>query len=354
MAYKIMRLTKYYDALRTNIPFFKTSNKQKAKILLNIAKFFRDKGKTIIKNKPVVAQIEPNSTCNLRCEMCIRDKVGTPIGTMGFEDFKKILEKLDCLFKVHLSGQGEPFLNKDFFKMVEYANKRGILVNTNTNATLLNEETIKKICKLDMGEIGISLESPEEKIYEKIRKGAKFKEVMGNVRKLTERLKEENKKTIVSFAITILKENVEDIPQFVKLAEKVGIKKIVFQTMQSKEDYVSKYSTKTRKQAVFDRGKRIKEKIEEAIKAAKEEGITLIFDEGKSSTGCVWPWRSIYISWNGYATACCKILDYRNPYFGNILKEDLWRVWNGEKYQEFRKFLRNRQAPLACRGCSMV
>ena len=349
-----MRLTKYYDALRTNTPFFKTSSKQKARILFNILKFFIDKGKFVIRNRPVVAQIEPNSTCNLKCEMCIREKIGVPIGTMNFEDFKKILEKLDCLFKIHLSGQGEPFLNKDFFKMVEYANQRGILVNTNTNATLLDEEAIRKICDVDMGEIGISIESPEEKTYEKIRKGAKFEELMRNIKNLTKKIKEENKKTIVSFAITILKENVDDIPKFVKLAERVGIKKIVFQTMQNKEDYLSKYSAKTRKQGVFDLAGKIEEKMEEAIKIAKEKGIILIFDEGKSSTGCVWPWRSIYISWNGFVTACCKILDYRTPYLGNILKEDLWKVWNGDEYQKFRRLLKDRKAPLPCRGCSMV
>jgi len=349
-----MKLAKYYDTLRTNSPFFKTPNKQKRKILLNIIKFFRDKGKIIIKNKPVVAQIEPNSTCNLRCEMCIRDKIGVPIGSMNFDNFKRILEKLDCLFKIHLSGQGEPFLNKDFFKMVEYANKRGILVNTNTNATLLNKEVIQKICNVDIGEIGISIESPEEKMYEKIRKGAKFEDVMENIENLTEKLKDENKKTIVNFAITILKENVEDIPKFVKLAERVGIKKIVFQTIQKKEDYVSKYSTKVKKQVVFNLTEKIKEKMQEAIKIARRSGITLIFDEGKSSNGCIWPWRSIYVTWDGYVTACCKILDYRNPYFGNLLEENLWKIWNGEEYQRFRKLLKERKAPNACKGCSMV
>jgi radical SAM protein with 4Fe4S-binding SPASM domain len=240
------------------------------------------------------------------------------------------------------------------FRSVEYANQRGILVNTNTNATLLEEEAIQKICSVNIGEIGISIESPEKKTYEKIRKGAKFEEVMRNIKRLTEKLKEENKKTIVSFAVTILKENVEDIPKFVKLAEEVGIKKIVFQTMQNKEDYLSKYSAKAKRQGIFDLAERVKEKVEEAMEIAKDRGISLIFDEGKGSIGCVWPWRSIYISWNGYATACCKILDYRSPYLGNILKEDLWKVWNGEEYQKFRNLLRDRKAPIPCRGCSMI
>lgn len=350
-----MRTAKYYDALRTNIPFFETSGRQKFKILLNILKFFRNRGKIIVKNKPVVAQIEPTSMCNLRCEMCIRDKIGVPIGTMNFEDFKKILEKLDCLFKIHLSGQGEPLLNKDFFKMIEYANQRGILVNTNTNATLLDEEAVQHICNVDIGEIGISLESSREKIYEKIRKGAKWKIVIENIKNLTKMLEEKKKKTIVSFAVTILKENFDEIPKFIELAKEVGIKKVVFQTMQNKEDYKSKYSDKAKKQAVYDLTDKIKEKMEEARELAGKNGIMLIFDEGKrNSVGCVWPWRSIYITWNGNVTACCKILNYRNPYFGNILKDDFWSLWNGKTYQEFRTLLKDRKAPVPCKGCSMV
>lgn len=348
-----MRLNKYYDAIRTNKPFFKTSLKQKIKILKNILIFFIDKRKLIIRNKPIIAQIEPTSLCNLKCEMCIRDKIGISMGNMTLENFKKILEKLDCLFKIHLSGQGEPFLNKDFFKMVKCANDRGIIVNTNTNATLLNDNVIKKICNVEIGEIAISIESTKKDIYEKIRKGAKFDKVIENVKNLNEKIREKNKKTIVSFAVTILKDNIDEIENFVRLTKIIGIKKIIFQIIQEKEDYVSKYNKNAKKQITSKLKTLIKQKMKEAKKIAKKNNIILIFDEEKSK-GCIWPWRSIYITWNGYVTPCCKILDYKKPYMGNILKEDFWKIWNGKEYQMFRKLLKERKAPLPCRGCNMV
>lgn len=348
-----MRFRKYYDALRTQTPFFKTSLKQKSKILKNILIFFMSKKKLILKNKPITAQIEPNSSCNLRCEMCIRDKIGMPIGDMKFEDFKIILEKLDSLFKIHLSGQGEPFLNKDLFKMIDYANKNGILVNTNTNGTLLTEKTIEEICKVEMGEIAVSLESANKKTYEKIRKGANFDKVIENIKNLNEKLKQKNKSTIVSFAVTILKDNVEEIPEFVNLANEVGIKKIIFQTIQSKEDYVSNYSEDAKKQGVINLWEKIKENMEKAKEVAKKNKIKLIFDEEKSK-GCLWPWRGIYVTWDGYVTACCKILNYKNPLMGNLIKEDFWKIWNGKEYQMFRKLLKERKAPVPCVGCNRV
>ncbi len=352
---KAEQFKKYYLAARANKPFLKTSLKQKYKIGANILKFFKNnRKKLIIDNKPVTAQIEPTSQCNLRCEFCIREKVNAEIGTMSFENFRKILDKLDCLFKIHLSGQGEPFLHPELFKMIKYANERGILVNTTSNGTVLTKKIIEDICKVEIGEITISIDSTKKELYESMRKGAKFDRLIENVKNLAEELKKKRRKTEVSFGIIILKENIDEIKEFVKLAEKLGVKKVVFQTLQNKEDYVEKYKLKIKSQRVNEAIERIKEKVNRAEKYGRERGIKVIFDEGKSNEGCVWPWRGIYITWNGYITPCCKILDYNKPGFGNILEEDFWKIWNGKEYQMFRKLLIERKAPVPCRGCSMV
>jgi len=353
---KIERFGKYYLAAKSNKPFFKTNLNQKVKILKNVSRFFSSNSNKplIINNKPVTAQIEPTSVCNLKCEMCVREKIGVPIGTMKFEDFKKILDKLDCLFKIHLSGQGEPFLNPDIFKMIRYANKRGILVNTTTNGSVLTKKIIDEICGVEIGEISISLDSTNKETYEKIRKGANFEKVTENVKNLTSELKRRKRGTIVSFAIVILKENFEEIPDFAKLAYKAGVKKIIFQTVQNKVDYVDKYNKKIKTQTVADFIEKIKSKIEEAKELGKKYKILVVFDEGKAGGGCIWPWRGIYITWNGYVTPCCKILDYRKPIMGNILQEDFWKIWNGKNYRMFRELLKKRMPPAPCRGCGMV
>lgn len=355
MLYPSIRFKKYYDALRYNKSFFRTSFNQRNKILWNSLKFLKSKlvKPLIINNKPVTAQIEPTSLCNLKCEMCIKNKIDVPIGSMSFENFKKILNELDSLFKIYLSGQGEPFLNPELFDMIKYADKRGITISITTSGTLLTKEMIDKICDVEIGEIGVSLESTNKKEYEKIRKGAKFDKVMKNVMNLNSQLSKNKKKTIVSFAVTILKKNINELPEFVKLAKKIGIKKIIIQTLQEKEDYVSKYSKEAKSQRVINLDKELKVKINEAKNLAKEYRINLIFDEEKS-TGCIWPWRGIYITWNGYVTVCCKIPDYRNPLIGNFFKEDFWKIWNGKHYQMFRKLLRKRKAPLPCKGCNEV
>jgi radical SAM protein with 4Fe4S-binding SPASM domain len=285
--------------------------------------------------------------------MCVREKEGVPLGSMSFENFKVIMDKLGPLYKAGISGQGELFLNKEVFKMIEYATKRGTLVHTVSNGTLIDKEIIQNICKLNLGEIAISLDSIKKEKYEKIRIGANFDIVIENIKNLVEELKRKNKKTIVSIATIIFKDNLDEIPKFVLLAKKLGVKKIAFQTLQTKENYVNDYDEYMKKQTV-ERGEKLKEKINESKEIAKKYGITLIFDEMKR-TGCQWPWRGIYVNWKGDVTACCKIFDYNSPLLGNLLKQDLKDIWNGPNYQRYRKFLSERKIPFkSCNGCNEV
>ena len=357
MNYKSMRFRKYYDAIRTNQSFSKTSLKQKAKIITNVMKFLRIQSKKplIIKNKPVTAQIEPTSLCNLGCRFCVRTKMGVPFGSMSFEIFKKILDKLDCLFKINLSGHGELFLNKEIFDMIRYANNRGILINISTNGTLLTKDVIDKICQVDIGEIGISVDSTKKEKYEKVRINANFGELMKNIKNLTEEIKKRKRKTIVSIAPIIFKNNIEELPEFVELGHKLGVNKISFQTLQTKENFFNSYDKEMKSQIVTSDSEsvKLKEKMIEAKKLGDIYEITIIFDEDESP-GCIWPWRGIYITYNGDVTACCKITESKEFELGNIIKQNFWEVWNGEKYQELRKLLKERKAPPACVGCNRV
>lgn len=353
--YKLMRARKYYDVMRTNRSFMKAPLKQKIKILNNTFTFFRtiSKKPLILKNKPVTAQLEPTSECNLRCSMCIRDKVGVPIGRMSFDDFKKILNRLDSLFKLGISGQGELFLHPQIFDMIEYANKRGIVVNINSNGTLLTDDIIEKICNSDIGEMGISVDSTKKEKYEKIRKGANFDKLLKNIKKLTEELEKNKRDTIVIMTPIIFKDNIDELPEFVELAKKIGVKKIAFQTLQTKENYMKNYGKDMKSQLVKNQIDKLTQKMKEAKELADKYKITIIFDE-EESPGCIWPWRGIYITWDGSVTPCCKILNYNEPYFGNLLKENFWDVWNGKEYQKARELLRERKTPFYCEGCNRV
>ena len=78
---------------------------------------------------PPVVMIEPTNICNLQCPLCPSGN-GTLKRAKGYMDldvFKKIINDIEkTAFMVVLWNQGEPYLNKDFSKMVKYASDRGL------------------------------------------------------------------------------------------------------------------------------------------------------------------------------------------------------------------------------------
>ena len=69
---------------------------------------------------------------------------------MTFERFKEILAYFPKKYSTHITitAEGEPFLNKDIFKMIEYAKKeRNLFVNSSTNGVLLTDDQIGKIVR---------------------------------------------------------------------------------------------------------------------------------------------------------------------------------------------------------------
>jgi MoaA/NifB/PqqE/SkfB family radical SAM enzyme len=323
---------------------------RQAKVLWNAGLYFLSPKKEIVRNKPITVQIEPTSACNLRCTMCIRETL--PLGTMTFENYKKILDQLDTVMKIHLQGQGEPFFQKDIIKMVKYAKSRGIMVNMNTNATILNEKKCRELARAGLYELAISIDSTGKELFEKIRVNAKFDVVVNNIKLMTRIKKELKANMIVSLAVTILKDNKDEVLDFVPFAKELGVDKINFQIVQEKETYLENYGDFKDNDHLIgkDLRKNMYKKMEEVVKKGKELGIDIWFDEPFNN--CVWPWRGMYVDWRGYATPCCTILDTNQPKIGKILDVNFMeKIWNGPVYRGFRKSTLLGIPPKACEGC---
>jgi hypothetical protein len=85
---------------------------------------------------PPILQIEPTNMCNLRCLTCATgtELMRRPEALMSFEMYRNIIDQVKnyvCLLVFW--SWGEPFINKDAFRMIRYAKDRGILVHTSTN-----------------------------------------------------------------------------------------------------------------------------------------------------------------------------------------------------------------------------
>jgi radical SAM protein with 4Fe4S-binding SPASM domain len=279
--------------------------------------------------------------------MCIRRKIGLHDGDLTFDGFKRIISKLPTLKRVLLQGQGEPFLNKELLKMINFAAKRNIAVSTCTNATLLNAKIAELLCFSGLSKLAISLDSHNKKTYEYIRGGADFNRVINNIKDLIKLRDKFNRNLLISFQVTLMKNNISNLHKYLIFAHRFGIQQVTFQRIQSMESFKRKYPMSLKDEMLM------REELPNfgiLRDKADKMGINVKIDEGLI---CDWPWHGVYVTWEGYITPCCVILDYEY-YLGNIFVENFDDIWNGEKYAMFRHALLRGEKPVQCSGCRRI
>jgi len=189
--------------------------------------------------KPYFAQWEITYRCNLKCIFCNVYKNKTYHGKeLSTEDSLKLLDNLKeagILF-INFTG-GEPFLKKDFVKILRHAKELGFVTTMNENGQLL--KTYVPLIKDYIDSLHISLDSHKKETYEKLRG------VKNTFSKVLEGIKEAKKHDIyVAVNMTVTNENFDEMENFCKFAEKLGVD--VFLTIVSiiPTEFIDKIDTK--------------------------------------------------------------------------------------------------------------
>jgi radical SAM protein with 4Fe4S-binding SPASM domain len=304
---------------------------------------------TRVPGLPSVLDIEPTTVCNLKCKMC-----QVPLGYFGdhhlsFEDFRRILAQFPHLVRIKLQGMGEPFLNKDIFKMISHAGSRDIVVCTTTNGVPVSETMARKILESGLDEIYFSVDGATSETFESIRTGARFDRVITNLRQLVE-MKGNSKKPLIGVWFVSLKENTRELPDLVRLCSKIGVQRLAVQLdlcYWGKDDLREKIEEYELEANEKDRY------LREAERLAEEHKLEFIIQEEKLAPGkmCDWPWYSAYITAEGKVVPCCLIADAKLINMGDLGKEQIKDIWNGAAYQAFRKSLIDGNIPDYCRNC---
>ena len=306
-----------------------------------------------IDSQPFRLYVEPTTRCNLECRMCYQVTLQRPKLDLSFNDFLRILHHFPYLQDLQLQGIGEPLLNPDIFRMIAYAKSKRIRVGFFTNATLINPEVSEKILKSGLDWINLSLDGASPDIYEKIRKGADFEEVIKNIITLME-TKKKRKAPKISLWFTAMKMNIAELPAIIGLAKRLEIEKVVAQGIHFwGNDFCRDY---LKKDSLLNDVDLTEKTFIQAVKEAKKLKIKLNFRpryfEKRTRRICRWPWVSCFITVEGYVTPCCvQGSDPLMINFGNIFEKDFKDIWNSLPYQDFRRQLKSKYLPEICQDC---
>ena len=321
--------------------------------------------------EPVCIYLEVTNRCNLLCTTCPRTfEELEPEADMSWELFTRIVNGVDRLQRVVLHGVGEPMLVKNLPEMVRYLKDRGVYVLFNTNGTLLTERNGRALIEAGLDEMRVSLDAADASVFKMVRGKDMFDRIVTNLsgfRQMQQQLGTETPR--VSMWLTGLRETLDQLEGFVRLADTVHVREIYLQRMVF-------FGTNSQglaraESALFEKTtEQEEETIQRAVALATTLGISFNAS-GATEPGtsikqrtadapwslCRRPWTLMYFTATGRALPCCiapfSMHGYESFTLGDASQQTLREIWNGPQYQAFRSSLMTPVPPSACANCGL-
>jgi MoaA/NifB/PqqE/SkfB family radical SAM enzyme len=319
---------------------------------------------------PVCLYLEVTNRCNLLCETCPRTfEALEPPADMSWSLFTRIVDQYPNISRVVLHGVGEPMLVKDLPRMIRYLKDRGTYVLFNTNGTLLQPKKFQGLIDSGLDELRVSLDAADRETYARVRGKDFFQRIVRDVGKFIAYQNEVGATAPrVSLWLTGLKETVEQLPDFVRLAAKMGVKEVHLQRLvfddvgygMARAESSLFEQTRADEQAAIEAAQAIGVDLGVTLDAsgATEPGLSLKRQAGeKPWSTCRRPWSLMYFTAHGRALPCCiapfSARDYGTYTLGDATQQSLREIWNGPAYQAFRGGLLSEAPPKPCENCGL-
>ena len=344
----------------------------------NILRLAQDLGaeRLVWHSRPTEVEFGFNNHCNLLCVMC-HQADGIPSKRMPVEQSRAVLDQV-LPFALHLtpSDASEPLMN-DLDEIVRLCEEYNVLMSMYCNATLLDEKRLHKIAPWTH-RIWFSIDSPEKETFEALRVQSNFEKVCENIRAAMPVLEEQL--VDVGFNAVVMEPNWRQMPELVDFVADLGGRTLALQELLPNstgyeelkiEGRVSEEEFGAMVAAVRERAQArgVDLTLQLHPPHGGEQGVPLEYRPTKAplttvrevhmeslakmSPGfCSMAMNYVKITPDGKVYPCCRGPEELE--MGNVLEESFEDIWNGERYQEFRRQMFQGEYPEVCASCIVL
>lgn len=283
--------------------------------------------------------IDVCNACNFKCKFCAIQYSSRELSfkkkCMELDHFIKIIDDLkrfpEPLKMLRLAANGEPLINDKLPEMIQYAKNAGISnhIEIVTNGSLLNPELNRRLVEAGLDRIRISIEEVSaEGYYEMAGVKMDWEKFLQNIQDLYDNRGncEIYIKTVDAAVKTEEKRN-EFYTTFGNMCDKISIEHVI--PIWTGYDEINND---------FD-----------IVQSEGLHGHTI-----RKVDICPFPFYSFVINPDGEVTVCCSDWE-RKISMGNAIEEDVFEIWNGEKYHNFLNGMiqkgRIKNYPEGCAKC---
>jgi MoaA/NifB/PqqE/SkfB family radical SAM enzyme len=304
--------------------------------LSNLLRVYWDirRGRTVTSSRPYILILETTNICNLRCPFCLTGKGitgGRELRHMSYEEARSIIDQVaDTIYLLQLYTWGDPLLNKDTIKIIEYAKSRNVYVMLSTNATAMTPAYNEKLLDAGIDYVTVAIDGGSDETYSKYRIGGEYSKVLSNVRSLLQ-LREQRKLNhpFVEWQFIVFRHNEHEVDATEKMAYQIGINKFTPLPAYVEDKDWHPVGEQYR-QETFN---------PERLK------------------NCERPWSHLNIRADGGVASCCYEFAKKDD-FGDIRKDRFDDIWNNRFFTESRLLLSQHrkgqplsESALICHDC---
>ncbi len=298
--------------------------------LARLALAYRLTRATRLSYPPYQFTIEPTNACNLHCSFCPQSAPDhfshRPVGYLTIENFRLFLDRVldsdTSNRNVNLTLDGEPFMNREFLRMIELAIETGFFPIFATNGTLLGKKQADRLIAAGPFRASIDFAS-DSSIFETVR-GRK-----GQYERL---------RTDITHLMEMSKSNrgihldIHDITPFAGIDPELSL---------------------ARMRSLFpsDLPSRIR------FGARQFHNFCGHLKTNRTSNRyrlCPYPWTQMAVTYSGECVPCCRDTAGRSI-LGNLFEDSVMAIWNNNAYRSLRRNLIDRRPDLnaACKDCDL-
>lgn len=315
------------------------------------------KGLKVIKSSPVRISLNLTGKCNIRCIYChltYADYFSKD--EFSIEDFKKIDWALTKTSHLVYFSSTEPLSAANFREIFINSKKYKTEKYLSTNGIQITDEIAKSFVKEELNFLTVSFGGLTEKTFIKAHKVNKLQDVLKKVDLINIYKKKYNSSyPKLRMVLVVMKSNAHELPLAVKMAKKYKFSEGL------KITYLKAYHENLIKELPFNNKKYVQKYVREAQELGKKIGVKVDFDGGNFDEieidknaihhrKCLEPWQRLHIEANGDVHVCPS--PRNQEVAGNIKKEKVSKIWNGEVYQKFRRRVNSNNPPEVCKRCT--
>lgn len=281
--------------------------------------------------------IELSSRCNLQCVHCSLQTQSYEAQRKDLDAIyvKKTIDELSQKYeglRINLQGIGEASLHTGLAELVEYITLKGFKAETTSNLLAQSKEEYKALFEKGLIRLAVSLDTLDEAMVQKTRKGTNLALLLENLEYLAEHYGEQIKIQTVVSDLTI-----DEVPSIYKYLRTLGIKNWELINLNN-----------------FDGTEGISEENKKVLQNYIElfEGMNILASLNLKVLSCNQPFELIHINSLGYVMPCCVHWDDTVINFGNIKEENINDIFENKGFNSFRRDLLNNNAKV-CERCTL-